>query len=538
MSKLLAIAAQRKIDVDEAKAAGGEGTVENLLKKADELEKEFGKPQSLYDAIIKHWETNDNMAIAAEFKRASPSKGEIATHLDAGEQAKIYANGGAAVVSVLTEPKWFKGSLEDMLTVRKALEAIPQTSQRALVLRKDFVMDEYQLFEARAFGADTVLLIVAILEKELLKSLLEKARELGMEPLVEVACEEEMNVALDVGAKVIGVNNRNLHTFKVDMTTTTRMVDVARNRGAISGDRSRGVLVIALSGIKTRDDVVKYEKHGDVSGVLIGETLMRAKDPREMIQNLIGATELRQLTRVKICGIKDASSALVAAKAGADFIGIIFVKKSKRYATVEEAKSIVKTIREFREKDDKVEIHPPTKKGDWYSSWADTIGQSCDGQGRPLVVGVFMNQPIEEVNKLAMEVGIDMIQLHGDETLEDEAQCSLPVIRVVHVDVDSKASSHAVKENDLTAGPAASVLLDSSVKGGGSGGTGKVFDWTIAKKVAIPVILAGGLTPENVAEAVSVAQPWGVDVASGTESSPGVKDHEKIRAFIRNAKKN
>ena len=506
MSKLLKIAAQRRLDVAEAKSITPASSLE---LKAAETRASLGPPVNLFTHIRSHWRTNNCMPVAAEFKRASPSKGDIAVDINAATQAVKYAEAGAVVVSVLTEPQWFKGSLEDMLEVRRALAQldVDPKDRRTLVLRKDFIVDRYQVLEASAYGADTLLLIVAILDKKELRLLIDASRECGMEPLVEVANEEEMKTALEVGAKVIGVNNRDLHTFKVDMNTTLRVVDVARaanvvgkkaGRSAkemetISGMAGGGegvegvegddVLIIALSGMKTRADVVKYERYGGVAGILVGEALMRSADPRAMIASLTGQGDVRKAARVKICGMTRAEDALAAAKAGADMIGVIFVKKSKRHATVEQAKAIVQAVRSFREKDGRINLERSMNKGmntgtnegmdiqgteennegrskeegkrkregcSWFGEWAGVIADACDGQGRPLVVGVFMDQPVEEVNRIAEETGVDMVQLHGSESLAYEAECALPVVRVVHVDADAKSSSHAVNTNDVS----------------------------------------------------------------------------------------
>lgn len=574
-SKLELIVDQRREDVAADSKAVTSSQLEKLIKLR---EAELGEPLDLFEAIKKHSSAVHEMFVAAEFKRASPSKGDIATDLDPAEQAIKYAKAGAGLVSVLTEPKWFKGSLDDMLSVRRAIDEIDQLGGfRTLVLRKDFVVDEYQLLEARAFGADTVLLMLSVLDEAELTKLLKRCRELKMEPLVEVVNEEETKIALKAGAKVLGVNNRNLHTFKVDMETTPRIARVVKEAGAADD-----TVILALSGIKSREDVRKYEEHGGISGLLVGETLMRAPNPTEMISSLVRETAAReQAPLVKICGMNDPDAALTAAKAGADLIGLIFVEKSSRYVTMEKAKEIVQAIRDFRERDGRVELMEefsrstsgaalPTDKsnGDkarangsddegelrspgkrvrvekgWFQMWGDVISRACRGQGRPLLVGVFMNQPLDEVNKLALEAGVDMIQLHSTEDPEFEAQCALPVIRVVHVDADASASEKTLPVDDskLLDGPAAALLLDTSIKGGASGGTGQTFDWGIACKLAernsLPLVMAGGLTPENVAEAVAVAKPWCVDVASGVEASAGVKDHDKIRAFIKNAKK-
>ncbi|KAK0195901.1 indole-3-glycerol phosphate synthase [Armillaria mellea] len=216
-----------------------------------------------------------DISLMAEIKRASPSKGPIAMKINPAQQAQTYARAGASVISVLTEPSWFKGSLLDMQLVRQAIDSL---HNRPAVLRKDFIFDPYQIAEARLFGADTILLIVAMLQADQLKNLYDYALRLGMEPLVEVNNAKEMEVALGLGAKVIGVNNRNLHDFQVDMGTTSRLVEMVRERD---------VVLCALSGISNSKDVQTYKDEG-VRAVLIGEALMRAENTSEFIAELLG----------------------------------------------------------------------------------------------------------------------------------------------------------------------------------------------------------------------------------------------------------
>ncbi|KAJ2226923.1 anthranilate synthase / indole-3-glycerol phosphate synthase [Coemansia sp. RSA 1722] len=213
------------------------------------------------------------MAVLAEVKRASPSKGDISADAVAAEHALGYAQAGAAAISVLTEPTWFKGTLDDMRDVRRVIDSIPN---RPAVLRKDFVFERYQIAEARLAGADTVLLIVKMLSAAQLRNLLDYSRLLGMEPLVEVNTAEEMRGALDVGAKVIGVNNRNLRTFDVDISNTA---DLAAE--GIPSD----VIIIALSGILKPEDAGIY-RNTPVSAVLVGEGLMRAADKQAFVSTL------------------------------------------------------------------------------------------------------------------------------------------------------------------------------------------------------------------------------------------------------------
>jgi anthranilate synthase/indole-3-glycerol phosphate synthase/phosphoribosylanthranilate isomerase len=201
------------------------------------------------------------VAILGEIKRASPSKGIINGDIDAAEQAMNYAKGGCVAISVLTEPHWFKGTIEDLRAVSSAVGTLP-AEERPAVLLKDFVVDEWQLLQGRASGADLALLIVALLPEDRLTTLLAVSRELGMEPLVEVATVDEMKVALKVGAKLIGINNRNLHTFTVDNNNTITIMQT------VPPEDRANIAIIALSGIKTREDVVAFTGAG-AQGVLV-----------------------------------------------------------------------------------------------------------------------------------------------------------------------------------------------------------------------------------------------------------------------------
>lgn len=258
------IVSRREKDVADAKAAVPEPELERRLASAPAV---IGFEERL--------RRDAPMAVIAEVKRASPSKGDIAPGMDAVDQAMKYARGGAAGISVLTEPTWFKGSLEDMAGVRAAVEALG--AARPAVLRKDFIIDAYQVVEARVHGADAVLLIVAALDDANLGRLMTRSRELGMEPLVEVNTAEEMERALAAGARVIGINNRDLRSFAVDLGTTDRLAGMVRG----------GVLLAALSGISTRADVERFQAAG-AGAVLVGESLMVAPDPAGKIRELRG----------------------------------------------------------------------------------------------------------------------------------------------------------------------------------------------------------------------------------------------------------
>ena len=208
--------------------------------------------------------------IISEVKRSSPSKGALAQIPDPAALASVYEAGGASVVSVLTEQRRFHGSLADLDAVRAAVD-IP-------ILRKDFIVTPYQIHEARAHGADLVLLIVAALEQNALVSLLERTRSLGMEALVETHSRLEALRALDAGASIIGVNARNLKTLEVDRSTGEQVIDVI----------PQDVIAVAESGVAQAHDVFEYAKWG-ADAVLVGEALVTSGDPLSSIQDMVSA---------------------------------------------------------------------------------------------------------------------------------------------------------------------------------------------------------------------------------------------------------
>ncbi|KAI9352323.1 indole-3-glycerol phosphate synthase-domain-containing protein [Pilaira anomala] len=476
-------------------------------------------------------------ALLAEVKRASPSKGNIDATVNAAEQALQYALAGASVVSVLTEPKWFRGTIHDMLQVRESFNDLPN---RPCVLRKDFIVDKYQILEARLYGADTVLLIVAMLTQPVLRELYDYAKSLGMEPLVEVNNAEEMARANALGSKLIGVNNRNLHSFDVDMETTSRLAEMV----------PEGTILCALSGITGRADVEMYVKQG-VKGVLVGEALMRAWNLKEFVTELLGFEKKNPVplpkepkqSLVKVCGISSVEAAVVAANAGADLIGLIFAEKSKRKVSLETATEIVKSVRELNIS--RPSKSPMVKTADWFQMHRQLLEAR---KRKPLVVGVFVNQSIEYMTQVALDVGLDIIQLHGTESVELARYLPVPVIKAFHI--DNFSYKRAQMPNYTQPGSHQYVLLDAKVASLPSdrqGGQGVPFDWAIARDIVnhkqfeflgnkdFPIILAGGLDPSNVASAIHQAKPWIVDVSSGVETD-GVKDLNKIRTFVETVK--
>ena len=248
------ILARTRADVEQRKR---ELSVVELAEHGDS-----GSPRRFRDAL-----TGPGIAVIAEFKRRSPSAGRLREDADIDQIAGAYERGGAAAMSVLTDGPHFEGSLKDLRQARAACE-LP-------ILRKDFIVDAYQLHEARAAGADAVLLIVAALPRELLAALDAQARELGLDVLVEVHDSAELKVALGVEADLIGVNNRDLRDFSVDMQRTSRLL----------AEIPAGVAVVSESGIGSAEQLRELQDQG-VQAVLVGESLMRAGDPEVALRAL------------------------------------------------------------------------------------------------------------------------------------------------------------------------------------------------------------------------------------------------------------
>ncbi|WP_240333888.1 indole-3-glycerol phosphate synthase TrpC [Rothia sp. ZJ932] len=222
-------------------------------------------PPALDALAALHGAARDTVEVISEVKRSSPSKGALADIPEPAELAAKYEAGGAAAISVLTEERRFKGSLADLDAVRAAVN-IP-------VLRKDFMVDEYQFWEARAHGADLVLLIVAALDDETLKKFFDLTHELGMNALVETHTPEEIDRAIKLGAKIVGVNVRNLKTLEVDNANYARLA------AALPED----AITVAESGVASADDVAEYASHG-AQAVLVGEALVKSGDPTQSLQ--------------------------------------------------------------------------------------------------------------------------------------------------------------------------------------------------------------------------------------------------------------
>jgi indole-3-glycerol phosphate synthase/phosphoribosylanthranilate isomerase len=417
--------------------------------------------------------------LIAEVKRASPSKGMLAPHLDPVELARTYEANGAAAISVLTEPHFFLGSPQYLTAIKEAVE-VP-------VLRKDFIVDEYQVYEARAWGADAILLICAILDDKQLEHLLHVAREQHMHCLVEVHSRAEAQRAIDAGAMIIGVNSRDLVTFQMNpylIRDIRQMIPVDR-------------VMVAESGIHTTADARRLARY-NVQAMLVGESLVVSDDiPAQMHTLLQGAN---QSIQVKICGLRTPEHIDSAVEAGADMLGLVFYEPSHRYIQPQQVLPMLRASESF--------AHPNR------------------GQPTPDLVGLFVNKDADFTNDVAEEVGLHFVQLHGIETPELFQQINRPVIKAVHL--HSEADLDLVRlYKDLVW----RLLLDTPSQGWG--GAGVTHDWQIAQMAArmSHILLAGGLTAENIATAIQQVQPWGVDVSSGVETNKQ-KDTVKMQAFI------
>jgi indole-3-glycerol phosphate synthase len=238
------------------------------LEEICQLDESAPAPPSFPAALA----AGGDVAIIAEIKKASPSKGLIRADFDPVAIAEVYEANGASAISVLTDEKYFQGCADYLTQVSNVVD-IP-------VLRKDFVIDTYQIYEARAIGAAALLLITAILEPEQLGEYRELCDEIGLDALIEVHTQEEVAIALESGAEIIGINNRDLHTFETDLNTTTDLIDRIPEE----------VLVVTESGIHSREDVVRLRDAG-VNALLVGECLMREPDIGRKLRELLGEEE-------------------------------------------------------------------------------------------------------------------------------------------------------------------------------------------------------------------------------------------------------
>jgi indole-3-glycerol phosphate synthase len=458
--------------------------------------------------LLRALESNSGgINIIAEFKRRSPSAGTIRNDLSATDVATRYERGGACAISVLTDEQYFGGSILDLGAIR-ASTALP-------LLRKDFIIDEIQIYEAAAVGADAVLLIAAALEDGALAKLRATAEEeLGLDAVVEVHTSEELRSAVKAGARIIGVNNRDLRTFQTSLEASERLI----------AEAPRDRIMISESGLQNPKSLRHLRELG-FRGFLIGEALMRARDPESALRDFIaGAEDQPSLQtscshrpvagpagfptahsavatadrsnpiQIKICGVTNARDASACVELGADMIGFNFYPASPRYIEPATVRRIVDAL-----------------------------------PARTCAVGVFVDADTAEIRKLAKTAGVRCVQLHGHTTPEscNELAREFRVIRALSTDTRFEPEHTA-------AFPECDVLIDAyhpELRGG----TGQTCDWSAARAAMRHtrfLILSGGLNAQNVGRAIAAVTPHAVDVCSGIESAPGVKDHRALEQFI------
>jgi indole-3-glycerol phosphate synthase/phosphoribosylanthranilate isomerase len=418
-----------------------------------------------------------------ECKKASPSKGLIREHFDLDDIVSGYQS-EVACYSVLTDEKYFQGRFEYLSYVTS------RVSQP--VLNKDFFVVPYQIYLARYHNADAVLLMLSVLSDDEYLTLSDITHALNMQVLTEVSNEEETHRALALGAKIIGINNRDLRDLSTDLATTEKLVPIIR---ASDFD---GV-IISESGIYYHQDLLRLNPL--VDGYLVGSSLMAE-------QNLRLAVNKLAYGEVKICGITRVDDAKAIAKTPTSYMGLIFAPNSPRFVSLEQALAITQNV-SFQ------------------------------------YVGVFVDAPLEQVVDYANKLNLSVVQLHGNESIEyiqalRSALTSQTVIwQVIAVKPEQDANSvneqisHFAKNCDEAI---ARYLLDCKI-GELSGGTGKTFDWSIISSLSNSLstkqnlMLAGGIDPQNAKQAM-LSYAAGIDVNSGVESAPGQKDIAKIERLF------
>lgn len=424
-----------------------------------------------------------------EVKKASPSKGIIAEHFPYLDIAKEYEVAGAAAISVLTEPDFFKGD-------KKYLQEIASTV-KIPVLRKDFIIDEYQIYQAKVWGASAILLICACLDVPTLTKFRELADSLGLSSLVEVHDEHEVQMAIDCGARIIGVNNRNLKDFTVDVQNSVRL------RNLVQDD----VIFVSESGLETPEDI-QVLRDNNIGVALMGETFMRSPNKVEKLAYLYGSTYYTP--KVKMCGISKIETIPAVIEANPDYMGLVFAP-SKRQVTVDQAKTLVEELH-------KQYVNRYNRDAEQYSN--DVVQEFIK------TVGIFVNETLDNLVTIATEVNLDAVQLHGD---EDEAFIQSLKERT-NVEVWKAVQIRSAADAEAWIDSSADMLLFDAYHKDERGGTGEVFDWSCLDEFERPFMLAGGIDSTNVARAIRTVRPYGIDISSGIETE-GVKDDEKIKAF-------
>ena len=460
-----------------------------------ELRRDVGRlpPARHFETVLR---SADRVSIIAEAKRASPSAGSFA--LASGPEAvadlgRRYAAAGVTAISVLTEPTRFGGSDDDVVAAARI--GLP-------VLRKDFVVDRYGVWQARALGADAVLLIVRALGADLLERLIGEAGEAGLDALVEVHDAGDLERALAADATLIGVNARDLATLATDLDASLPLLRRASDAGAT---------VVAESGITDAHDVERVAEAG-AAAVLVGTSLLRRSEPSTAAADLVRAAPRRiaapslphaPRTAVKTCGMRSETAIRAAVAADADYVGFVLDQRSPRAVDVARAAELMPSLR------------------------------------GPRPVLVFRAPSRAEVEKALDATGAGGCQLAGFDGppawVGEVATRLETVIGVIHQPPSVRSALRAA-EAWISAGATHLLLEGSSLDAGGGSGSGAPI--AIARRLGriVPVGLAGGLRPANVARAVRDARPSLVDAASGLERD-GANDPARIGAFVRNARR-
>ena len=396
-----------------------------------------------------------------EVKRASPSGHR--SDVTVGEAARAYAP-VADAISVLTDGADFGGSLDDLRLVRARFDGP--------ILAKDFIVDPVQVSEARAAGADAVLVMMSVLGDAVAAAVMAEARRLSMDTIVEVHDKAELARALALGAEIVGINNRDLKTLATDLAVTERLAPLV----------PPDVLLISESGVKSRVDVERLGRNADA--FLVGSALMAAPDISKAARALVHG-------RVKLCGLTNVGDVELAARSGATHAGLILVPDTPRAVGLDQAGPLADAARAFGLK----------------------------------TVGVFRNADACQISKSVRALRLEAVQLHGDEDASF-VRAALPE------NVEIWGAS-GVGSTAAPARPGADRTLFDTVRDGESGGTGVAFDWSLiaGRDDLARSFLAGGIGPAN-ANAAARVGAYGLDVGSGVEASPGIKDPAKVAALF------
>ena len=453
----------QKIVLDKAQWVKAKETEFPLSQFKEKIQK---SDRSFYDALAKG--THQKPAYILECKKASPSKGLIRAEFNLEEIANVYKH-YASAVSVLTDEKYFQGNFEFLPLVRGIVNQP--------VLCKDFMISKYQVYLARYYQADAILLMLSVVNDETYRVLADLAHSLGMGVLTETSNEEEFERALALGAKIIGVNNRNLHDLTVDLNRVVELTEKYADH--IPAD----IRIISESGIYNHKQIRQLQKAAH--GFLIGSSLMGNQDLNNAVRSVI-------LGENKVCGLTRAQDVKIVYENGAVYGGLIFVEHSKRCVSLRQAQELV-TATPLR------------------------------------FVGVFQNQEIDFIVKIANQLQLYAVQLHGAETtafitaLRHQLPESTQIWKAISVNTESQSAVDFTDDLNVDR-----YIFDSQTENQ-QGGTGKTFDWSlIPENLKHKIILAGGISPNNVEQAIQ-QNCLGLDLNSGVESSTGVKDEEKVR---------